>query len=95
MAVGAGKVVGSRCPLGTNTHPMLPVWPTTRSISAVKIGLLSRLGRVLGPVAQKLDGLGPTHLPMATNGQQPGTLALCQAAHSTVPRRRHTHQGTT
>ena len=55
MAVGAGKVVGNRCPLGKNTDPMLPVWPATRSISAVETGLLSRLGRFLGPVAQELD----------------------------------------
>ena len=55
VAVEAGKVVGNRCPLGKNTHPMLPVWPTTRSISAVKTGVLSRLGRILGPVAQELD----------------------------------------
>ena len=43
MAVGAGKVVGNRCPLGKNTHSMLPVWPTTRSISAIQTGVLPRL----------------------------------------------------
>ena len=92
MAVGAGKVVKNRCPLGEDTHPMLQVWPTTRSIGAVKTGVLSALGRVLGPLAQELDCLGPTHLPMAANGHQQGTLAL---RHSTVPRRRHTNHGTT
>ena len=55
MALGAGKVVGNRCPLGEDPHPMLQMWPTSRSISAVKTSVPPRLGRVLGPVAQELD----------------------------------------
>ena len=47
LAVGAGAMVGNGCPLGTDTPPLLPVWPPTRSISAVKTSLLSRLERFL------------------------------------------------
>ena len=55
LALGKGKVVGNRRPLGVVTRPVRQLWPTTRGVGAVKTSVPPCLGCILGPVAQEVD----------------------------------------
>ena len=48
------KVVGNRCPLREVPHLMLRMWPTSRSVGALKTSVVPRLGQIFGSVAQEL-----------------------------------------